>query len=145
MWLHRYRERHDSGHIELQYEFRLVSGRARGAWLRMVVSAQRAATWWGAGGSACRCTAWAIRLLRDQFHMTLAGGFRCHGDISFFLHQGWLVIWVKVILLPPSLYSPPRLGHQIKWQLTHSRTHRSQSFLTHSGYFLPLFRLLRNS
>lgn len=101
----------------------------------MVVSTQRVATWWGAGRSACRCTAWALRLLRDrhQCHMTLAGGFRCHGDISFFLHQGWLVIWVKVILLPPSFPHSVLLPdwavrrHQIKWQLTHSRTHHQQT------------------
>lgn len=105
--------------------------------------------------SACRCNPWAIRLLRDSHHchMTLAGGFRCHGDISFFLHQGWLVIWVKVILLPPSLYSPPRLGITppsdkvtVNTLLHTSPTDKyAPHTVLRSSYFLLLFRLLRNS
>lgn len=93
---------------------------------RMAVSTEWVTTWCGAVRLTCRCTAWALRLLRHkrQFHMTLAGGFRCHGDISFFLHQGWLVIWVKVILLPPSLYSP-RLGKNMppSDKVTHTPAH----------------------
>lgn len=93
--------------------------------LLRALSAGWVVAWCSAGHSACRCTAWALRLLRDQFHMTLAGGFRCHGDVSFFLHQGWLVIWVKVIPLPRSILLPDwaMRRHQLKWHLTHRRTH----------------------
>lgn len=118
------------------------------------VCIQWAATWWSAGRSACRCTSRVVRLVRDSHHchMTLAGGFRCYGDISFFLHQGWLVIWVKVILLPRSLRSPPRLGNAPPSDIltvdTLPHTLPTDRFARHtvlgSSYFLLLSRLLRN-
>lgn len=94
-------------------------------------------------------------------HDTLAGGFRFHRNISFFLHRVWLVIWVKVILLPrslspslPSLYSPPRLAKNTPPSdkvtvSTLSHTLPTEDFIPHtllwSNYFLLFLKLWRNS
>lgn len=104
------------------------------------------------------------RLLRDQhqFHMThwLVVSVTMETFPSSCI-RGWLVIWVKVILLPPSLppalphslSSPPRLSRHTlpsdKMTVTLPLTSPTDKFIPRavlwSNYFLLQLKLLRNS
>lgn len=95
--------------------------------------------------AACRCTVWALRLLRDQhqFHITLSWWFPLPwkhfllpaSGLAGNLSQGY-----SPPLLPPSLPEWARIRrHQIKWQLAHITNRQIHSSHSAAGHLFPAF------